>query len=81
MEKRLPNKVRLMASLLGKINSMRRSHGNVTAIISHKTQQIVGKVVYYNDWEASCVLDQYAIEELKFLFLNFESQNGTKIFI
>lgn len=67
-----------LASLLGKINSLFKSHGNFVYMCRH-VQNLLGKAVFSNGWETSLFLNNLAFTELKFLLDHLDFFNGTVI--
>ena len=65
-----------LAKLLGRLQSMRRSHGDIVRVMSRSCQHDLGKVVVQHGWHASLVLSAGSVEELKFLKQHLEHYNG-----
>ena len=65
-----------VAGLLGKIQSLRRSHGPVVGIMSRSTQHQLGKFVTKNDWTSGLVLNNQCFEELNALKNELKTSNG-----
>ena len=72
-------RVRELASLLGKIHSLSRSHGSIVSVMTRHTQHVVGKQVFKNGWESSISLDEHCRTELSFLQDNLIKFNGKLI--
>ena len=70
---------RELASLLGKIQSLYKSHGNCVYMCRH-TQNLLGKAVVCFGWDCILYLDAQAHVELKYLLDNLLYFNGTMIF-
>ena len=62
---------RNLACLLGRLNSLRKSHGNVCSIMTRRSQHILGKYVTEFGWETKLTLDEHAIQELEFFRENY----------
>ena len=71
-------KARDLASLLGKINALAKSHGNFVHMC-RETQHLLGKAVFTNGWETDVTLNRLAFKELKFLSDHLNFFNGTVI--
>ena len=39
-----------LASVLGKIHSLNRSHGSIVSVMTRHLQHVVGREVFYNGW-------------------------------
>ena len=72
-------RVRELASILGKIHSLSRSHGAIVSVMTRHTQHVVGKQVFKNGWESSISLDEHCRTELSFLRDNLIKFNGKLI--
>ena len=73
---------REMATILGKIASRKKSHGNIVQVMTRHCQHILGKAVHVNDiqdWEGFVVLDNHAKIELNYFLTNIVEFNGRKI--
>jgi hypothetical protein len=70
---------RYLAQVLGKIASLRPSHGNVLRVMSQNLHHQLGRVVTQFGWEASVDLDSEAVEELLWLQRNIPWFNGRGI--
>jgi hypothetical protein len=55
---------RTWASLLGKLQAMRRSHGDIVNVMSRAGQHLMGKAVATQGWEAKVVVDGQCLREL-----------------
>lgn len=71
--------VRELATLLGKLHSLSRSHGSIVSIMTRHVQHVVGKQVYKEGWESSMILDEQCKRELKFLEDHLIEFNGKLI--
>ena len=69
-----------LAKLLGKLNSMRRSHGQVLCVLSRTCQHLLGVKVNSDGWHSEVQLTYEAVRELKMLEDRLESLNGQHIF-
>ena len=81
MSKILRNKAfsaKELASLLGKINALSKSHGNFVQMCRH-TQNLLGIAVFVSDWETSLYLNELAYNEIKFVSDHLSFFNGTVI--
>ena len=67
---------REMAQALGRLNSMRTSHGNIVGVMSRSCQHQLGCVVMDEGWEATVRLGADAVEELGYLVANLAWFNG-----
>jgi hypothetical protein len=56
-----------LTRLLGKLNSMRRSHGALLGVLSRSCQHILGKAVLEKGWKCKELLDYNAVKELMLL--------------
>ena len=65
-----------VAGLLGKIQSLRRSHGSLVGIMSRSTQHQLGKFVTENDWKTGLVLNNLCFDELNALKNELKTSNG-----
>ena len=65
--------------MLGKLNSMRRSHGAVVGIMSRTCQHLLGVQVIAEGWQTSVQLTYEAVRELTFLQSKLEQLNGQHI--
>jgi hypothetical protein len=71
-----PVSVRLLAALLGKLVSIRRSHGPITAVLSRHLQHLLGLHVRSIGWSGEIQLDSFAAAELVSLHRLLPSFNG-----
>ncbi len=69
-----------LAKLLGKLNSMRRPHGQVLGVLSRTCQHLLGVKVNSDGWHLEVQLTYEAVRELKMLEDRIESLNGQHIF-
>jgi len=65
-----------VTGLLGKIQSLRRSHGSLIGIMPRSTQHQLGKFVTKNDWTTGLVLNNLCFEELNALKNELKTSNG-----
>ncbi len=56
-----------LAKLLGKLNSMRRSHGPVLGVLSRTCQHLLGMRVESDGWQCKVQLTFEAVRELSLL--------------
>ena len=70
---------RSLASTLGHLISIERSHGSVVRIMSRRAQHGLGVAVINRGWETNVFLEEDAREELSFLRENLEDFNGHPI--
>jgi len=68
-----------MASLLGRINSMRRSHGAVLGVMSRTCNHLMGEAVLEEGWQSRVLLTYEAVRELQYLADNIRRLNGQHI--
>ena len=71
-------KARDLASLIGKINALTKSHGNFV-YMCRETQHLLGKAVFTNGWEIDVTLNGLAFNKLMFLSNHLNFFNGTVI--
>jgi len=69
-----------LASLLGRLNSMRRSHGQLTGILSRTCQHLMGVAVESQGWHSQVLLSYEAVRELSLLADRLRGLNGQHIF-
>jgi hypothetical protein len=69
-----------MAKLLGKLNSMRRSHGPGLGVLTRTCQHLLGASVEEAGWQTEVQLTYEAVRELTMLVDCLESLNGQHIF-
>ena len=69
-----------LAKVLGRIASLKRSHGNIVNVMTRASQHVLGKAVFHYGWDSSCVLTSDAIFELLYLRNNLFQFNGHPIF-
>ena len=67
---------RNIAGLLGKIQSLRRSHGPLVGIMSRSTQHLLGKFIYENGWTTGLVLNNQCFDKLTALKNELKTSNG-----
>ena len=68
-----------LASLLGKLNSMRRSHGSMMGVMSRSCNHVMGETVLKQGWHSSLLLSWESVRELQFLLENVRQLNGQHI--
>ena len=71
-----------LASVLGKIASRKRSHGNIVTIMSRICQHKLGQAVYESgdmNWQGNLILSKDCINELLFFRHNIIDLNGHPI--
>jgi hypothetical protein len=69
-----------LARLLGKLNSMRRSHGAVLGVLTRSCQHLLGEAVNVQGWQCDLLLTYEAVRELSLLQKLLRSLNGQHIF-
>ncbi len=69
-----------LAKLLGRLNSMRRSHGTVLGVLTRTCQHLLGVAVNRYGWQCRLTLDYEAVRELQLLASKIRSLNGQHIF-
>ena len=69
-----------LAKLLGRLNSMRRSHGTVLGVLTRTCQHLLGAAVNRYGWQCKLTLDYEAVRELQLLASKIRSLNGQHIF-
>ena len=67
---------RNLAALLGKINSCKKSLGNICNIMSRRTQHVLGKYVNEFGWHTKVRLNSHAKKELQFFKDYIYQYNG-----
>jgi len=67
-----------LASILGKIASLQRSHGKLVNIMTRISQNLLGTAIFTNlgNWDGDVTLTAESITELSFLAKHLPSQNG-----
>ena len=70
---------RNLASLLGKINSCKKSHGNICNIMLRRTQHVLGKYVNEFGWDTKVKLNDHVKKELLFFKEYIFNYNGSFI--
>ena len=70
---------RKLASVLGKIHSLNRSHGSIVSVMTRHIQHVVGREVFYNGWTTQVSLDSRCRRELAFLQEHLIAFNGKLI--
>jgi hypothetical protein len=68
-----------LAKLLGKLNSMRRSHGPVLGVLSRTCQHLLGARVESDGWQSKVQLTFEAVRELSLLLEKLTALNGQYI--
>jgi hypothetical protein len=68
-----------MASLLGRINSMMRSHGAVLGVMSRTCNHLMGEAVLQESCLSKMLLTYEAVRELQYLTDNMGRLNGQHI--
>ncbi len=68
-----------LAKLLGKLNSMRRSHGGALGVLSRTCQHLLGIRVEEEGWKTSVQLTYEAVRELRLLAGQLQGLNGQHI--
>jgi hypothetical protein len=69
-----------LAKLLGKLNSMGRSHGPTLGVLSRTCQHLLGVNVLDRGWQSTVQLTFEAVRELSFLADRLVELNGQHIF-
>ena len=67
-----------LAGVLGKLNSLSRSHGSICRIMLRNCQNSLGKAVQVYDWNGNVILT-VGLVELTFFLENISNYNGTNI--
>ena len=70
---------RELASVLGNIHSLNRSHGSIVSVMTRHIQHVVGREVFYNGWTTQVSLDSRCRRELAFLQEHLIAFNGKLI--
>jgi hypothetical protein len=65
-----------LAKLLGRLNSMRRSHGTVLGVLTRTCQHLLGVAVNRHGWQCRLTQDYEAVKELRLLASKIRSLNG-----
>jgi hypothetical protein len=76
----MPIGAKELAKVVGKIVSLRRSHGSVVQIMSRSTQHELGIHTLWQGWDGSLWLSAAAVSELSFLQEILQECNGQYIF-
>ena len=71
---------KLLATVLGKIMSMLRSHGDILRIMSRSSQHVLGVQTLQFGWNVSFPVSVHIFTELSFIRDSLESSNGQPIF-
>ena len=71
---------KLLATVLGKIMSMLRSHGDILRIMSRSSQHVLGVQTLQFGWNVSFPVSVHIFTELSFIRDILESSNGQPIF-
>ena len=69
-----------LATILGKIASRKKSHGNIVQVMTQHNQHILGKAVHMHedqDWEG--YVNWIIMLELQYFLVNIVEFNGKKI--
>ena len=68
-----------IAKLLGRLNSMRRSHGQALGVLTRTCQHLLGVAVNLHGWQSRVQLDYDAVRELTLLASKLRELNGQHI--
>ena len=71
--------VRQVAAILGRLVSIRRSHGSVVTILSRSLQHQLGLHVFHHGWVGSISLVHFSVRELTLLLVHAPSFEGRPI--
>jgi Reverse transcriptase (RNA-dependent DNA polymerase) len=71
-----PLPVKQLASLIGKITALHRSHGNIVRIMTRALQHCLGRHVSTYGWVGVLVLDAACVDELQFLYHSLPEFDG-----
>ena len=71
---------RMLATVLGKVNSMVRSHGNILHVMSRTSQHVLGTHVLIHGWNSFLQISPQIIIELSYISGHLEQGNGQPIF-
>ena len=71
---------RMLATVLGKVNSMVRSHGNILHVMSRTSQHVLGTHVLVHGWNSFLQISPQIIIELSYISGHLEQGNGQPIF-
>jgi hypothetical protein len=74
-----PLPVKMLASILGKLAALRRSHGLITAVMCRSLQHQLGQHVFLHGWTGQLRLSAASIVELRFLRDHLPSYHGRPI--
>ena len=72
--------VRMLATVLGKVNSMFRSHGSILHVMSRSSQHVLGSHVLLHGWNSHLRISPQIVTELSFISSHLEQGNGQPIF-
>ena len=76
----VPVPAKLVATVLGKIVSMKRSHGDILSVMSRSCQHELGVHVLKHGWNTSLRITPKIVTELSFVLDTLDSGNGQPIF-
>ncbi len=68
-----------LAQLLGRLNSMRRSHGQLVGVLTRTCQHLLGVAVNSHGWKCKLYLSYEAVRELVLLAKKLRGLNGQHI--
>ena len=78
ISKRMKFTARELASILGKIHSLHKSHGSCV-FMCRQTQHLLGTAVTNQGWETTLLLNDLSRRELDYILKNLDFYNGTVI--
>ena len=76
-KKPVPSKI--VAGVLGKLASIKRSNGDIVRLLTRFTQHELGKIVTLYDWDSFVTLDENCMTELSMLANSLHDTNGQYI--
>ena len=71
---------RQLATILGKLNSMQRSHGDILFVMSRSSQHTLGVHVLQYGWDSDVCISPAIVTEFSFILNVLDSANGHPIY-
>ena len=76
----LPVPARQLATILGKLNSMQRSHGDILFVMSRSSQHVLGAHVLQYGWDTLVPITPAIVSEMSHVISVLDSANGHPIY-
>ena len=76
----LPVSARQLATILGKLISMQRSHGDILFVMSRSSQHLLGSHVIQHGWNSNVYITPAIVTEFSFVLNVLDSANGQPIY-